>query len=1098
MKNYLYIFIISLVSLQVNAQQEINTDFRNQTLQVYQNLDKNRVPHGILLDFGMEFTNLRAFNGVLADSTLTTSQTLSDTYKTLLMCRVRNVNDGFISPVDYANRWYNQREEGVITLSGQYFRYSRFDDNAFPNRINYTNNTFSDRFVNGVWQNPYQDQSMFAMAPSVSIYKGLNLKVKLPQNLMLSNYANTIQQIHIDFGDGLGFRLVNYNTQINVNYNQPNTYTWRYRLTLTNGQTIQSHSRVVIEEGLNAIDYDVYKNQTTSQNQTLSNPLNQYFKKRITATIPIFGRLGTATVYVKFRLGGTNIQNPLIVAEGFDPGVILSREIEAGQNNLNGFIFNFNSSQSQLPNELNSYDIIYVDWDNGVDFLQRNAMVFEEVIKWVNQEKASNGSTTKNVVLGQSMGGLIARYALRDIELNRNFNHDTRLYVSHDAPHLGANVPYSVQYSARHLRNLYIQTPVALLTGDVILPLILNFADGITTISNQYLGTNLGQFNYVTPLQAFSLADVPAARQMQYTWVSNNYAVNNTIHQAWMQEYSNLGFPQGYSNAPIRNISIANGSECGILQPDNGNIMSYIKDAGRDTFLSNYIGILDAVYGALLLRPDIIIVSLFPGKSYWEIDFQSRYMTTLNQNKQIYKGSIKYKKKVFWFIPVSITVTNRTANQPSNVLPFDIYGGGFERTSTTIPIAGSTLVSNAYGFIPTASALAIGSGTTVINDTDYRRSYVGGLPPVAPKNTQFHNFVTHFDSFNPNNNNTRHISFNRRNGNWLRSELNIGIPDEITNCSFLCNGSVISGPDEICTSGVFFVPQGATFYNWQIIQGGSIVSMSGNGTRQITLNRINNANGLVRIRITYGDNNFDRCGNATIEKEIWVGTLNFNSISNINPNLYPHLSPIAHDPINNCQTIGFEVKFWPLTQNVLEYQWVKVTQDVAWQRDYEPNDASNRAIIFPTCNKDFVFKVRARNACGWSQWFELTYAMNTCNNACPPPFSGIIGNNFILTPNPLTNSMLNVSIKPNAPWFPSLEVIPNPNEIGISPIDGGGGMNRPIRVNVTVANQMGVTVLNFPNTLMPANLNLSSLPSGTYLVIFEHLGQIESHTIIKQ
>ncbi len=110
MKNYLYIFIIFLVSMQVSAQQEINTTFRNQTLQVYQNLDKNRVPHGILLDFGMEFTNLRVFNGTMVDSTLTTSQTLSDTYKTLLMCRVRSVNDGFINPVEYANRWYNQRE----------------------------------------------------------------------------------------------------------------------------------------------------------------------------------------------------------------------------------------------------------------------------------------------------------------------------------------------------------------------------------------------------------------------------------------------------------------------------------------------------------------------------------------------------------------------------------------------------------------------------------------------------------------------------------------------------------------------------------------------------------------------------------------------------------------------------------------------------------------------------------------------------------------------------------------------------------------------------------------------------------------------------
>ena len=114
-----------------------------------------RVPHGILLDFGMEFTNLQAFNGTLTDSTYTNSQTMSDIYKTLLMCRVRsNVTTGFITPQEYATRWYSQRTKGVITLSGQYFKYNRFADNAYPNKINYSNNKFSDKFVGSVWQNP--------------------------------------------------------------------------------------------------------------------------------------------------------------------------------------------------------------------------------------------------------------------------------------------------------------------------------------------------------------------------------------------------------------------------------------------------------------------------------------------------------------------------------------------------------------------------------------------------------------------------------------------------------------------------------------------------------------------------------------------------------------------------------------------------------------------------------------------------------------------------------------------------------------------------------------------------------------------------------
>lgn len=79
---------------------------------------------------------------------------------------------------------------------------------------------------------------------------------------------------------------------------------------------------------------------------------------------------------------------------------------------------------------------------------------------------------------------------------------------------------------------------------------------------------------------------------------------------------ANIGYPAGTLAKPIRNIAIANGSECGVTQTDNVNIMSYVKDAGRDTFLSNYIGLLDAVYGTVINNPIVTIAALFPGSSY--------------------------------------------------------------------------------------------------------------------------------------------------------------------------------------------------------------------------------------------------------------------------------------------------------------------------------------------------------------------------------------------------------------------------------------------------------------------------------------------------
>ena len=981
MKNYFYNLLIAcLITSTIYAQQVNNTEFKTKTTQVFQNLDKTRVPHGILLDFGMEFTNLQAFNGTLTDSTFTTSQRLSDTYKTLLMCRVReNVTTGFITPQEYATRWYQQRTAGVITLSGQYFKYNLFADDAYPNKLNYTNNQFSDKFVGSVWQNPYEEKQLFIMAPAVTTYKGLSFELKLPSNLFLSNYPSLVQSIEIDVADGLGFRTITQNQLLSVSYTQANTYTWKYKITLTNGTILLSHSKMVIEGGL--ITYPYVVNQTTTQVTQATPDLSGYAKTTITATTP-YGtnplfQYGSATVYIRYRAGGNNIVKPLIVAEGFDDGVILKPEQEAGSNNIRDFLSSVTDG-GLLFGETNQYDIIYVDWNNGVDFIQKNAYVLEEVIKWVNAQKAANGSTIQNVVIGQSMGGLVARYALRDIELNRNFNHDTRLYVSHDAPHLGANVPLSVQYSARHLRNLYVNAPIPLLLGEILLPLVQDFAQGFSQIINAFganTSSNSDLANQITPLQAFSLADVAAARQMQYNWVNKNYGINNVIHDAWQQELSNLGYPIGYplQSKPIRNVAIANGSECGVTQVDTGNIMSYIKDAGRDTLLSNYIGILDVFYGAIINNPLVILVALFPGKSYWQINFQSKYMTTLNENKSIYRGLIRYKKKIFWFIPVTITITDLNVTQPPAYLPYDIYGGGQQRTNPNqLPL--SSIISNTFGFIPTASALDIGHGTTLINDTDYRNSYVGALPPALPKNSPFQNFTTHFDVNNPNNNNSTHISFNTRNGNWLRAELNTAIADEYTNCSYICASNKIVGAETICTTENYSLPTGATTYNWTITEGADLVTLSGNGSPNITLTSSGNGTGYITMQVICGDM---RCGYKTLTKKVYTGLPAFNKFTYGCANRSLCFTAYANYSFTSPTILNTKNKvianFFGLTAteaaNSANWQW----QEALGNNLLFINNASskNSLDLCPIAAGTTTLQVKAKNACGWSEWVDI-------------------------------------------------------------------------------------------------------------------------------
>lgn len=97
MKKILINFLL-LVSVSVFAQQEINTSFANQMDYMFGSLDKNKITHGILLDSGMEFTNVPAFNGTLTDSTYTDLTTLKQIYNTLLTSRIKNVTTGFVTP----------------------------------------------------------------------------------------------------------------------------------------------------------------------------------------------------------------------------------------------------------------------------------------------------------------------------------------------------------------------------------------------------------------------------------------------------------------------------------------------------------------------------------------------------------------------------------------------------------------------------------------------------------------------------------------------------------------------------------------------------------------------------------------------------------------------------------------------------------------------------------------------------------------------------------------------------------------------------------------------------------------------------------------
>lgn len=744
---------------------QINTEFATKMNLAFQLLEKNRVPNGLLKDQAFEFTELSAYSGMVTDTNYVTPVALKQIYNTLLMSRIHENASQFVNPQDYEQRWSDNRTATVITLSGLLFNYSQFKtDAATTGKLDVINNQYKDKYNNGVWQNPYDSKQVFAIAPSVRTYKGYNFSIKIPQNLWLTNVTQAIQSLQINVDDGLGYRNIAFGQNLAVDYTSNGIKHWLYKITLSDGQTLYSHSKIYVEEGV-----------LTSGQATATNPL--FGRVDINATTPYNGSYGSAKVVIDYASADHKIRKPLIIVEGFDPGVMVAPEEEYGYTTIKSFLITVNNSQSiqlkSILTDINTkqYDIIYVDWNNGVDYIQKNAYVLQSVIKYVNDQKVISGSTTPNVVWGQSMGGLIARYALKNME-DIGLAHQTNLYVSHDAPHQGANIPMGYQYFSRHAFHQYIKTPLAFAGGEVVLPL---FTDG------------------VTPLDYLMLQNTPAARQMLINYVDVDYSVNNTVHNSWQTELKAKGYPN------IRKIAVSNGNHCAIPQnaPAGTQLLSFAGNYSTgwltDIVLTTFPGVNATVFKTLSVFTNEpgFLMGILPGGNKLKLDFKINSLPSSSVN-EIYKGKITYTKKLLWLIPINVTLTDKSFNSPSNTLPFDYYPGGTFDTGirNSSSQSGNSFWQQAivkfkmainteptFSFVPSVSALDISKGNVVLTDSDYLLKYNSLIPPVSPKDSPFANFITSFGSSfvvamdNYSSTNEHHISLHNTNSDWLAAEI---------------------------------------------------------------------------------------------------------------------------------------------------------------------------------------------------------------------------------------------------------------------------------------------------------------------------------------
>jgi pimeloyl-ACP methyl ester carboxylesterase len=489
-------------------------------------------------------------------------------------------------------------------------------------------------------------------SPIVSKTKGLQANFRISQDLITNTTSESIQSIKVNFNNGLGFQTVNLNQDITVNYTSEGEKQIDFEIKFSNGEITHNSAYIVVQRS--SADY----------NAAMA-PGDEGPITSINATIPYqgfgetSGHIGTGEYKIYYDNVDGVLDKPIFFVDGFDPGD--GRTIEGMYD-----LLNYGNPVQNLADVVRDegFDIVVLNFptyvsssdgttviDGGADFIQRNAFILAELITTINGLKVG---TEENVVIGPSMGGLISRYALRYMEQNA-LDHDTRLYLSFDSPHLGANVPIGVQY----LFNYMVNGDPEITAAEPLVSGLLNSAAAKQMLVDHYLGHLQSGSTFLQDAAITLPSGAPNFRN------------------AFQSELNAMGFPQN-----TRNVSIVNGSGIGTQTGSPGlTLIDHTFDTGTVSGFSTR-ALIDSKFTPAASQT--ITVTDFVGQAF--IIFGWVDVFTFDATAQ------------------SPAFTNGVDSAPGG--QFDLYAFD-DGTNPLITEFVANLNSQYFNFIPTLSAMSI-------------------------------------------------------------------------------------------------------------------------------------------------------------------------------------------------------------------------------------------------------------------------------------------------------------------------------------------------------------------------------------------------------
>jgi len=441
----------------------VNKTFAEMFDEVFKNVSRTQATTGIIYERAVPFAQLQNFNSMVSSVDTSSSRHFMQGYFELY-------NAAFQSfaklPFDVDSlRTMLVASGNIVDIGILHYKFNTIDSVVASQKLIIVDSVLVGEDTT-ITASLYLEKTAFVVSPLSSFSETDEVTFRFNNDFYFDNTGTSIASLMVDFDDGLGLRSVLVGSSVFVSYPSIGEKTLQFVATFSNGQTRTGYATInVLMSGANKNPQSNWQWMGFYDGFPGNNPS---IKSKITPPNPYRSGGGTfpiseGRVWIYYAKADKKLRKPVLLIDGFDPGNKRRFESHTEQHkdpeakSIWQLLY-YDKKTRHLGEQLLAlgYDLVVLDLPDGGGYIEQNAMVCIEVINFINSKLVVDCEEHHPiVVVGPSMGGQIARYALAYMEQNpcpntNNGIHNVSLYVSFDSPHQGANISLGAQAFLYH------------------------------------------------------------------------------------------------------------------------------------------------------------------------------------------------------------------------------------------------------------------------------------------------------------------------------------------------------------------------------------------------------------------------------------------------------------------------------------------------------------------------------------------------------------------------------------------------------------------------------------------------------------------------